>query len=51
MNNSELAFAPKSFTSNEDVVSPSTNETYPGFEKLTDDQLQFVGGGDGVVFW
>ena len=51
MNNSELAFAPKSFTSNNDLVNPTKNEANPGFEKLTDDQLQFVGGGDVVVFW
>ena len=51
MNNSALALALKSFTSNDDVVTPSTNETYLGFEKLTDDQLHFVGGGDGVVCW
>lgn len=51
MNNSELAFAPKSFTSNDDLVNPTTNEANRAFEKLNDDQLQFVGGGDGVVFW
>ena len=51
MNNLELAIATKSFASNEDLVTLSTNETNHGFDKLTDDQLQFVGGGEGVVCW
>lgn len=51
MNNLELAFATKSLTSDEDVVTPSTNETNRGFDKLDDDQLRYVGGGDGVVCW
>ena len=51
MNNLELAFATKSFASDDDVVTQSTNEANRGFEKLDDDQLQFVGGGDVVVFW
>ena len=51
MNNLELAIATKSFTSNDDVVTLSTNETNHGFDKLTDDQLLLIGGGDSVVFW
>ena len=51
MNNLELAIATKSFASNEDVVNQSTNETNLGFDKLTDDQLLLIGGGDSVVFW
>ncbi|MBC7622743.1 MAG: hypothetical protein H7232_05095 [Aeromicrobium sp.] len=51
MNNLELAFATKSFTSDEDVVTLSKNETNRGFDKLTEDQLLLIGGGDSVVFW
>lgn len=51
MNNLELAVAPNAYTSKEDVVKSSTKDADPGFEKLTDDQLLWVGGGDGVVCW
>ena len=51
MNNLELAIATKSFASNEDLVNPTANEANRAFEKLNDDQLQFVGGGDVVVCW
>ena len=51
MNNLKLEIATKSFASNEDVVTLPTNEPNPGFDKLTDDYLQLVGGGDVVVCW
>ena len=51
MNKSELAVAPNAYTSKEDVVKSSTKDADPGFEKLTDDQLLWVGGGDVVVCW
>ena len=51
MNNLKLAIVTKSFASNEDVVTVPANEPNPGFDKLTDDYLQLVGGGDVVVCW
>ena len=51
MNKSELAVAPNAHTSKEYVVKPSTKDADAGFEKLTDDQLLCVGGGDVVVCW
>lgn len=51
MNKSEIAVAPNAFTSKEDVVKSSPKDADPLFEKLTDDQLLSVGGGDGVVCW
>lgn len=51
MNNSDIAFAPKAFMSKEDLVKPSTKDADAGFDKLTDDQLLLIGGGDVVVCW
>lgn len=51
MNNLELAFATKSFTSDEEVVILSKSETNRVFDKLDDDQLRYVGGGDVVICW
>ncbi len=51
MNKSEIAVAPNTFTSKKDVVKSSPKDADPLFEKLTDDQLLSVGGGDGVVCW
>ncbi len=51
MNKSEIAVAPNAFTSKEDVVKSSPKDADPLFEKLTDDQLLWVGGGDGVACW
>ena len=51
MNKSEIAVAPNAFTSKEDVVKSSPKDAGPLFENLTDDQLLWVGGGDGVVCW
>lgn len=51
MNKSEIAVAPNAFTSKEDVVKSSPKDAAPLFEKLTDDQLLWVGGGDGVACW
>ena len=51
MNKSELALSPNAFMSKEDLVKPSTKDADAGFEKLTDDQLLLIGGGDVVVCW
>lgn len=51
MNNLELSVAPNAHTSKEDVVKSSMKDAAPRFEKLTDDQLLWVGGGDVVVCW